>query len=380
MSSVSVVTVIHGETEFVPLILDNYRRFLDTQKLELVIVDDGPRSLASLLSNVPHCLYLHLSDTEIDTMFTKIRGDYKQLSTTEINYQQKCHTLPAGFKRDYACGMSSHPVIFHMNFDCIYDKKAIDRKVRFMKKTGAECTFNDTTLCYDPYQTNLYKTVSPHKIYESTLCHTREFWKRKGFQWTDVEHEGKYFHYNNGVDRKQDNYYDTIQLLGIHNLNKYHPVELTVEGKDIHIPDIVSDIKVETHPFVTMIRDIYGTETVTLLGINSDFLENVKEDIWETYQITDKWKQTKLAKQVLGLRPDFNVLVYGSKYPAWDLFDHVPFDVVILETQKNYEQMSTILTSCKTDPYICVQGVFARKGFLEPEPTKDEEEENISSS
>ena len=57
----------------------------------------------------------------------------------------------------------------------------------------------------------LYKTESSSKIYESTLYHTREFWKRRGFQWSDTEYEGKYFHYNNGVDRKMDNYYDMMK-------------------------------------------------------------------------------------------------------------------------------------------------------------------------
>jgi hypothetical protein len=364
---VSIITVLHGEAEFIPLILDNYQRFLETQVLELIVIDDGVQSLASHFTDVPNCLYLHLNEAEITDFFKQIIDGFKGPNKSPLYYQQRLRTLPQGFKRDYGCGMSSHPYIFHMNADCIYDAKVIDRKLRFMKRVGAECTYNDTTLCYDIYNKKLYKTESVHKIYESTLCHTREFWKRKGFQWSDVEYEGKYFHYNNGNDRKQDNYYDTIQLLSIHNMNRYKPVEVTVEGKEINIPDMIADIKIETHPFVKTMNDIYDQNPITMLGINSEFLENVKEDSWETYQVTDKWKQTKLAKQVKGFRSDFNVLVFGSKHPAWDLFEHVPFDLVMLETQKNSEQMVSILTSCKKYPYICVQGVFVRKEFLEPE-------------
>jgi len=377
---VSIITVLHGETEFIPLLLDNYRRFLDLQELEIVVVDDGPTSLASHFTDVPNCLYLHLSETEISEFFVKILEGFKEPNKSPLYYQQRLRTLPLGFKRDYGSGMSSHPYIFHMNADCIYDAKAIDRKVRFLARVGAECTYNDTTLCYDIYNQKLYKTISEHKLYESTLCHTREFWKRKGFQWSDVEHEGKYFHYNNGNDRKQDYYYDTIQLLSIHNMNLYKPVEVTVEGKVIKIPDIVSEIQIETHPFVKAMNDIYGQKPVTLLGINSEFLENVTEDSWETFKVSDKWKQTKLAKQVKGFRNEFNVLVFGSKHPAWDLFEHVPFDLVMLETHKNSEQMVSILTSCKKHPYICVQGVFVRKDFLEPLDTDketDKEWENL---
>ena len=253
-----------------------------------------------------------------------------------------------------------------MNYDCLYAKNSIDRKLRFMKRVSAECTYNDSTLCYDIYNKKLYKTESVHKIYESTMCHTREFWKRRGFQWSDVEFEGKYFHYNNGTDRKQDDYYDTVQLLSIHNMNRYRPVEVTVEGREIQIPEIVADIQIETHPLVRTLTDIYGQASITVLGINSEFLENVTQDNWSTYHITEKWKQTKLAKTVKAHRSDFNVLLYGSKHPAWDLVEHGPFDLVMLETQRNSEQMASILSACKKHPYICVQGVFIHKDFLEP--------------
>ena len=59
-----------------------------------------------------------------------------------------------------------------MNMDCIYNPKSIQRKLSFMKRVGAECVFCDTTLAYDMYGKELYKTLSPFKIYESTLLHT----------------------------------------------------------------------------------------------------------------------------------------------------------------------------------------------------------------
>ena len=57
----SVVTLLHGESQFIPLIKDNFRGFLDTQVLELVVVDDGPESLVSEFSDIDNCLYLHLN-------------------------------------------------------------------------------------------------------------------------------------------------------------------------------------------------------------------------------------------------------------------------------------------------------------------------------
>jgi hypothetical protein len=57
----------------------------------------------------------------------------------------------------------------------------------------------------------------------------------------------------------------------------------------------------------------------------------------------------------------FNVFLYSAKHPAWDLFKNVPFDIIILETPKNYEQMCGIIQYNKTHEYIHVQGLFIRK-------------------
>jgi len=374
---VSVVTVLHGNEEFIPLIRHNFLSFKDTQELELVVIDDGPTSQVDRFADIPDCLYIHLDQEEIAKFSDQILEGYKQPNKAPLQYQRKLRTLPNGFKRDYGCGLSSHPLIFHMNYDCVYLPKAVDRKVRYMKRVAAECTYCDASLCYDIYNRKLYKTESKHKIYESTLCHTREFWKRRGFQWSDIEIEGKYFHYNNGSDRKMDNYYDTIQLLSILNMNLYHPVSVTIEGLDIDIPEVVGEIRIETHPIVQTMTDLYGQDEIHLLGINSEFLENVSQENWRTFNLTDKWKQTKLAKQIKEKRDSYHVLVYGSKHPAWDLFEHVAFDIIFLETNKNQGQMTSILGQCKNHEYICVKGVFVRKDYLEHGTQKEggEEEE-----
>ena len=223
---VSIITILHGEKEFIPLIKHNYNNFLDKsnhtnylQELELVIVDDGNENLMKEFCDLENILYLHLDKEEKQKYNKQIQEEYKLPNKSLLYYENKRGRLPNGFLRDYGCGMSSHDNIFHMNIDCIYNTKSIERKINFMKRVGAECIFCDTCLAYDIYGKQLYKTESPVKIYESTLFHNREFWKRKGFQWHDTVNEGKAFHYDNGIDRKLDNYYDTIQILRIHNIN-----------------------------------------------------------------------------------------------------------------------------------------------------------------
>ncbi len=366
---ISIVTILHGEKEFIPIIIDNYTKFKDknnhtnyAQDLELVIVDDGKEDLNSFFEGLENYRYFHLSEDEINKFMDQIDEGCKLPNKINLNYHRKIKLLPSGFKRDYGCGMSSHDYIFHMNSDCIYNKKSIERKINFIKRTGSECTFCDTTLCYDIYGKELYKTQSPIKIYESTLFHTREFWKRKGFAWHDTEFEGKQFHYNNGIDRIMDNYFDTIQLLGIHNMNMFRPIKIELDNLEIDIPELVSEINLTEHPFVKYIDDFFDSPQI--LGINSEFLINVHKEGWETHNITDKWKQTKLAGIVKNINTEFNVLLYNSKHPAWNLFNHVPFDIILLETQKNYEQMLSIITECKKYKYIQIKGILIREDFL----------------
>jgi len=361
----SCITILHGEKEFIPLIKHNFHNFNDQINLELVIIDVGKESLMREFCDIDRCIYLHLDEEEITKFMKQIEEEYNEPNKTLLYYEKKRKSLPNGFLRDYGCGMSSHDNIFHMNADCIYSPKAIERKETFRKRVGADCVYCDTTLCYDIYGNKLYKTESNSKIYESTLYHTREFWKRKGFKWHDTENEGSSFHYNNGQDRKLDNYYDTVQLLSIHNMNHYKPVQISLDGLNIVIPEIISDIQITEHPFKNIINELFQ-DKISILGLESEFLVKIeKDERWETHNITGKWKQTKLSKTCKDISESFNVFLYSSKHPAWDLFKNISFDIIILETDKNYEQMTSIILENKVHEYVQVRGLFIRKAFLE---------------
>ena len=68
---------------------------------------------------------------------------------------------------------------------------------------------------------------------------------------------------------------------------------------------------------------------------------------------------------VKNIGSEFNVLLYGSKYPAWDLFNQISFDVIFLETHKNYDQMQSIIHNCKLHKYLNINGIYIRESFLE---------------
>ena len=78
-----------------------------------------------------------------------------------------------------------------------------------------------------------------------------------------------------------DNFYDTIKLLSIKNVNKYNPVKITLENMDIKIPDVVNTIKIDKHPLQEELNDLFYKQNLTVLGINSEIIEPVKgENNW----------------------------------------------------------------------------------------------------
>ena len=68
---VSIVTIMQGETEFIPLLLHNYQNMNNFDNLELVVVDDGPDSLSSFFTDVQNCIYLHLEKDEKEKFIDK---------------------------------------------------------------------------------------------------------------------------------------------------------------------------------------------------------------------------------------------------------------------------------------------------------------------
>ena len=47
-----------------------------------------------------------------------------------------------------------------------------------------------------------------------------------------------------GLERNMDNFYDSIKLLSIHNINAFNPVKIELENVKIEIPDIVHHLDI----------------------------------------------------------------------------------------------------------------------------------------
>ena len=133
---------------------------------------------------------------------------------------------------------------------------------------------------YNKGEDKLYKSDNQYNIYEGTLLHTKEYWKNGGFKWSDVTNEGRFFSDNHGQQRKMDNYYDSVKILSIRNVQEYKPVALDLKKSEFTYElkkDIIDQIQIDLNPVKQSIDELFqDSESISLLGIHSEFIESLK--------------------------------------------------------------------------------------------------------
>mgnify|MGYP001405249945 FL=1 len=176
--NISLVTILHDTTELYPLIKHNWDTFeYPKDKLEWIIVDDSKEDHSDLIPLEENILYIRINADEYLDKITFPKDEDKE----QFNYWKRMNMLPNGFKRDYAVGLTSHDYVLHIDIDTMYQPKTIKRKVDFLMRGKLECIYCDSMLCYDIYGKKLYKTEQKFG-YESTLFHTKEFWKKSKYK------------------------------------------------------------------------------------------------------------------------------------------------------------------------------------------------------
>tara|TARA_B100000686_G_scaffold348271_2_gene438880 strand:+ start:3166 stop:4269 length:1104 start_codon:yes stop_codon:yes gene_type:complete len=358
--NISLVTILHNNTEFYPLLQYHWDNLDYPQdKLEWIIIDDSKDNHSNQIPIHENILYLHIDPSEYLDKIEFPKDDQK----ITWNYFHKMGNLTNGFKRDYAVGMSNHEYIFHLDIDTLYQPKAIQRKLRFLKDNRLECVYCKSMLCYDIYGKELYKTENKIAGYESTLFHTKEFWKKSGFKWEDIQSEAVSFYYNKGSERKMDNYYDTIKLLSIHNLNHYHPVKISLENMNISIPEIIHTIQVKDHPLKGELNDLFYKKKINVLSINSEIIDMVQNEDWDVTSITfeKKEKEKKLIQKIQMLNKTFDICILNTKLPIWNIFSNITFYCIVNESERNIDQMDSIL---KKNNYLLFHNLYIHKDYL----------------
>lgn len=363
LPSVSLVTILHNWSNFCKT-FEHTWNVLDypKEKMEWIIVDTSRDDHSDIIPYDENIIYIRLESSEY---LEKINFKYDD-DKVIWSYFEKTKRLPYGFMRDYAVGLSSNDYILHVDFDTIYGPKTIKRKLKFLNDRKLECTYCKKMLAYDIYGKDLYK-IETDKAggYESTLFHTREFWKRGGFKWEDINKEGSSFCYGKGMERSMDNFYDSIKLLSIHNMNAYNPIKIELENIDVNIPEIVHNLDISEHPTSETLYNIFINDDINVVGINSEILDIIKKDNWKIFNINDEQKKVKekvIIKSIKGLKlENIDIGVINTKYPIWSIFKKINFDIILLETQKNIEQMDSIL---KQNNYILFDNLYFNKNYL----------------
>jgi hypothetical protein len=357
LPNISLVTILHNWSEFFPLLTHNWETIdYPKDKLEWIIIDDSNDDNSKYFPIDENILYIKVDPNEYLEKIDFPKDDEKIV----WNYHKKLNKLTNGFKRDYAVGLTSHEYIFHLDYDTIYQPNSIKRKLRFLKDNKLECIYCKDMLCYDIYGKTLYKTENKVKGFESTLFHTKDFWKKGGFKWEDIKDESTSFYYNKGLDRKMDNYYDTIKLLSIHNMNEYKVAKISIENLKINIPEIVNSIKVDVHPLNYDLNDLFTDQKINVLGINSEIIDTFNNETWEKYNITYD-KKEKEKKLISKINDNYDLCFLNVKFPIWKLFDSMIFNCIVIENEKNIEQMFSILNQ---KDYFQFNNLFLHKNYL----------------
>jgi len=352
--NISLVTILHDNIDFYPLIKHHWDTFeYPKDKLEWIIIDDSKEDHSKLIPLDENILYIRVDADEYLENITFPKDDKK----TIWNYWKRVRKLPNGFKRDYAVGLTSHDYILHIDIDTIYQPKTIRRKLSSLQKSKLDCVYCKSMLCYDIYGKQIYKTDKSFG-YESTLFHTKEFWKQKGFEWSDNQNEAIAFYHNKGNCRHMENYYDTIKILSVHNMNLYQPKQVTIENLDIKIPDILDTIKIDRHPLQDELYDLlYDRQDVNVLSINSHIIDVIEEESWNCHKLTidSKAKEKVISKEINKLNKVFDVCIINTKKPVWVFIPEFKFNYIILESERNREQMDSIL---KKNNYMLFNEIY----------------------
>ena len=81
------------------------------------------------------------------------------------------------------------------------------------------------------------------------------------------------------LERNMENFYDSIKLLSIHNINAFNPVKIDLENVKIEIPDIVHHLDISEHPTSETLYNIYNSTDINVVGIHSEIIDIIKKII-----------------------------------------------------------------------------------------------------
>ena len=146
-------------------------------------------------------------------------------------------------------------------------------------------------------------------------------------------------------------------------MNEYQPKEVTIDNLTIKIPEIITKLKVENHPLKYEINDLFYQKKTNILSLNSEIINYFKNDLWNIKEIKleNKIKEKYIIREINKFNIKFDVCFLNSKKPLWKIFDKISFNILILESSENVEDMDLILNP---KGYLKVGNIYFNKSFL----------------
>ena len=152
--------------EFVPGAL-TYFLNQDYKNKELIIIDDGTRTIRDLVPQVPHIKYFYL---------------------------EKRYTV--GAKRNIACREASGEIIIHWDDDDWMAPLWISSQVTHLLNTNADITGLDRPYFYCPILGKAWQYIYPvHEkpwVHGGTLCYTKAIWQNNPFPDMNIAEDSEF--------------------------------------------------------------------------------------------------------------------------------------------------------------------------------------------
>lgn len=218
LPKVSIITPTYNKKNFFKLAIYNFINIdYPSDKLEWIIIDEGPNPVKDLLPNDDRIKYYYFDKELVDNLYHKFIDNYKE-KRKEYNYQKsknnklkkyklylehknhfKGNRLPLGMKRNLAVKYASNDIILHMDDDDYYPSSHVRVRVQALLESTKKCVGCSDIGCfhinkcisfvYKPSQ----KYSDAKKISVATLAYTKKFWEEHKFENQDWINEGEKF-------------------------------------------------------------------------------------------------------------------------------------------------------------------------------------------
>jgi GR25 family glycosyltransferase involved in LPS biosynthesis len=221
LPNITIVTpTLSDRKHMFKLPLMNFSRFdYPREKIEWIILAEGPTSFKDIIPYDERIRYIHLSNDQVNKFYgdyiDKIRDDIKsrpkkrdekQITKKILTMIPKIHhygfykgRLPIGMKRNILAQMAKNEIIVHMDDDDYYPPESLKYRVMQLMNNGKNCLFCTTIPSFNiktmvsminvpPFDLPFEKRVS-----EATMIYKKSFWREKKYDNLCIGSEAEEF-------------------------------------------------------------------------------------------------------------------------------------------------------------------------------------------